>query len=171
MGGKDQAMSITCNLQDFIDKMNALQKATSTATVGQVVRGKVITIFKDIVKETPQWSGAAASNWTISINGSSSGAIPSGAHVTRRPEFSKGDESAVSAAFMKNEFVNGYDEEFLNGCVISNPQPYIEYLEEGSLKGLRSMNMPGRMVARSLMKNQGRETLKFGIEIYAGVKL
>ena len=143
---------IKVNLTDFVSHLRKIQKRTSHAAVGEIIRGKVIRVFKEIVMSTPQWSGAAASGWCIYLRGGSRGATPSGRSVFTAPMFSKGDDPAVSAAFARSSWVNGVTSDFLQGCVISNPQPYVEMLEDVTIN-LRSVNLPGRMVERAIMRN------------------
>ena len=157
------------NLSGFTAHISKIQEAISEARLGAVVRGRVIRVFKKIVRETPQWSGAAASVWNINFGGGV-GSIRSGFSVTKAP-FSKGDEPAVSAAFMKSAWVNSVDAQFLGGCSISNPQSYIDELESGSLKGLRALNTPGRMVQRALAENSKRERLSLALHFLAEEKL
>ena len=145
-------ITTTTNIDEFIRDLTAMQRQISPKSLGKVVRGTVINLFKDIVKETPQWSGAATKAWTIVLTGEAGPVIsPSGRMASKVPEHSKGDPTAVETCYSRNRWVNGKDVEFLKGCSIVNSQPYIELLEEGAK--LRDLNKPGRMVERAKMKN------------------
>lgn len=158
------------NQQQFEAQITAMQQELSVKGVAKVIRGKIIRLFERIVVETPQWSGAAASGWMI--NGELDD-VESGWVATREALYSKGMNPAVGAAFSNNAWINTAGEEILNGVQITNPQPYIGFLEAGNAgtRPLRSVNMPGRMVARAISAESGTERLSWVKTMYENERL
>jgi hypothetical protein len=146
------------NVKQFTAELTALEQECSIQGVAPVVRGKIIRLFKKIVENTPQWSGAAASNWRIYGGGQER---PSGYDVSSVPLFSKGMEPAVGEAYANNAAINNAGEEIFSGVRITNPQPIISFLEGGSAgsRPLRDVNRPGGMVAKAIAEESGRERL------------
>lgn len=158
------------NQKQFEAQLTALQQECSLKGAGEVVRGKIIRIFEKIVNETPQWSGAAAATWRI---GPATGSRPSGYAVSKTPLHSKGDGPAVNEAFSASSWINGADTELLRGVQITNPQDIISMLESGSAgpHPLRSVNAPGRMVARALASESGKYEYAWARQLYAKLRL
>lgn len=164
-------MGFKTNVTGYLKEMDIMGMILSDEEMGKVVRGKVIQLFRSIVRETPQWSGAAASNWHIELGISAGVEKPSGWSVIKKKEnaFRKGDEPAVQKSLSANSHVNSIGKEFMHGCVISNPQAYVEMLEKGDSEDftLRFANIPGRMVERAKARHGGVERLnRLTIEYY-----
>ena len=156
------------NLGQFLADLTDMQHMLSVEGVAPVVRGKIIRLFKRIVRETPQWSGAAASLWGIEV---SAGSQESGWIVSKEPIYSKGDDPAVGAAFSNSSWINGAGaDQVFGGITISNPQPYIGLLEDGWHK-LRGVNRPGMMVANAVEAESTVERLSWVRMTYISEKL
>lgn len=162
--------SVRHNQKQFEAQITAMQQELSVKGVAKVIRGKIIRLFERIVVETPQWSGAAASGWMIDGN---IGETESGYVAERFPLFSKGMNPAVGAAFSNNAWINSAGEDIMDGVQISNDQPYIGLLESGTAGGkpLRSVNLPGRMVARAITAESGTERLSWVKAMYENERL
>lgn len=158
------------NVKQFTAELTALEQECSIQGVAPVVRGKIIRLFKKIVENTPQWSGAAASNWRIYGGGQER---PSGYDVSSVPLFSKGMEPAVGEAYANNAAINNAGEEIFSGVRITNPQPIISFLEGGSAgsRPLRDVNRPGGMVAKAIAEESGRERFEWVRQVLSKERL
>lgn len=163
-------VAVRHNQKQFETQITAMQQELSVKGVAKVIRGKIIRLFERIVVETPQWSGAAASSWTIDGVGKE---VPSGWDAEPLPLFSKGMDPAVGAAFSNNAWINSAGEEIMDGVKISNPQDIIGDLEAGHAGKylLRSVNLPGRMVARAISAESGTERLSWVKAMYENERL
>lgn len=161
-------MGFSSNIDQFVSDLTRMQKATSPERVAAIVRGKVIRLFKRVVQETPQWSGVAASLWSINATSSPK---PSGYMVTDASEAkSKGDSAAVSTAFAGSAWFNSASMDTLGfGLSLENPQPYVGQLEAGTK--LRDVNRPGKMVYRAIAAESGIETIGWAKMSYEMEKL
>lgn len=148
---------------DGIEQMEAALRAFARQAEDDVthrIRSIVGTLTYQLVMETPQYSGAAASAWRVGIGAPN--------NVTDKPEFilpgSKGGTeepysrknrnpaALIAAMYVANATIGRYI--IGQGDVyITNGLDYALWFEEGKVsasKALRSQNMPHRTVGRVL---------------------
>jgi hypothetical protein len=157
------------NVPDFIKKLEAAV-LNMEREANQVYRGFVTATFHRLLTETPQWSGNAAANWNVGINGSDfsvnytlkEAAAPDRSARRLRehkwdspygPAVSKGDERGIMMSVRRNAMKLSlvdvkHNTHLCNAAQNLKHESYIQYLEENPDNFLRSVNQPGHMVER-----------------------
>jgi hypothetical protein len=141
-------------------------------------RGVTVSLWKDILKRTPQWSGAMAASWTYSIG---SPVTVSRDHLVDQPDDVTGEDQEdgedtllfgpkqkghIEAILIANQASAGAELRFKLGDVVYFGNgvhsdlyggEYAGPLEAGAFK-LRGVNMPGRPAALAIRAM----TLRYG---------
>lgn len=167
-------MNISINTAAINRLIKQKTRMFSDEELGKIVRGIGIRAYRDVARETPQWSGHMAANVTITVDGK---AAPGTMEMLR--EFSKdddpkrkGDEEARGISDHRNSWINSHP--FTKRSKISigySAEPlksYYAQVEAGlstSKEGLRSVNRPGQALARALAKVQTKFN-NFEAELY-----
>jgi len=111
--------------------MNRRAKQMSR-NVGRVVRAVASSIDRNVVSDTPQDTGAAASNWLVSIDTPLTGVIPPYAPGMK---LGKGFPGNTNAAIQQGKVAIGsFDIKLNNAIFISNNIEYIGLLNDGRSK-------------------------------------
>jgi hypothetical protein len=126
-------------LKQLFGKLD-LSEARLKGAITDEYRKVVATIFEDIVKHTPQFSGNLASGWVINFTGNNQ-ASPTTLGVDRRKEmfqakrfgadvYKRGDDPAVSETLMR-EVPKLADIRWNSNITIRNTISYADQVEAG----------------------------------------
>lgn len=149
-------------LSYFAKKM---AKNLETKVVQEIYRGVVIRVLETVVEHTPQYTGTAASAWSITVNGEKyntsqlmSESAAQTYYLTRQQPRQQGDDPGVSFALLANRGFNTAMLTARDKVQITNPVSYIDALEnqQTSWGGpLRAVNItPGGMVNLALSRSK-----------------
>ena len=137
-------------------------------TVGAVLKGLVVEVYRELALSTPQWSGNAASNWMLGIGTPDVSttttlkqrSVRGGTHRGGfgRPSSQKGGPIAVAEGASRENpklaRVSLATPEIYvtNSSVNLSGQAYIQHLEANTNDFLRAVNRPGAMVQNAPAK-------------------
>jgi hypothetical protein len=115
--------------------------------IADELSGIAKTVFTDLVKGSPQWSGNLASNWYIEIDGNAASYRPiptySPDNWHKQTPYVMGDDPAVSNTLAR-ELPKLTNVKFTSSISLANYAPYATSVEEGvssSGKPIRSENL------------------------------
>lgn len=125
-----------------------------------VSRGLTVSVWKTVLRETPQYSGNMAASWTYSVgaplaeNRFYSNLPPGGWKESEVTPFKKGDLPAINKA---NEASAGQEMKFKLGqkVYITNGAAHAEDVTTGFVD-LRAVNWPGRPVDLAMSRVEGK---------------
>lgn len=130
----------------------------------EVVRGLTISMWKSILRYTPQYEGRMAASWTYSIGApvyadrsEMVGAGPDRGFRSFIP-YQKGSRPAIEVANQMgtpSQPMRLGDVVYISNGVNHGEGPYSQDIEDGNIN-LRAVNRPGQPVARTLALVQGR---------------
>lgn len=109
---------------------------------GSQLRDKVISEFKDLVIETPQWTGTTAASWEIGFSGDITGSVEEQPERTKEQALQRGSQPACDIAIANAE--RSFTESDLRhyakeDLLVSNTAPGYDTAEEGPV---RQVNTP-----------------------------
>ncbi len=160
-------MSFSNNLNVIDRFVSGITKNISDEVIGNVLLDAATSVYKEAVKETPQWSGYMASNLTISVDGEdkpgSSALKAEYKGSKQKPIYKKGSSTAVEIANSRNMWVNTHEGANMNSVIelyYANPQPYYAAVENYPQDFLREVNLPGKTIYRAskMLPSYGRLT-------------
>ena len=140
-------MAFLKNINAWKQKSEAAKKKIkSSATL--YVQNKVLTIYKEALKVSPQWSGNYAYNWTIEFTGYKDGSYEKRFKVTpwqalyKYGAAKRGDPEAINAALANTMHLIEHIK-WNSAVKLVNNSPIADRIEAGTVK-LRPENViPG----------------------------